>query len=45
MKNLGMDLDSNLVVESGYARENAYKAADRILEMRNPPTAFFAQSD
>ena len=45
MKDLGIDLDSNLVVESGYVRENAYKAADRILEMRNPPTAFFAQDD
>lgn len=45
IKDLGMERDSNLVVECGYIRENAYRAATRILEMEHPPTAFFAQDD
>jgi len=45
LKDHGMDLDSNLVVESGYVREKAYNAAKRLLGMKNRPTAFFAQDD
>jgi LacI family transcriptional regulator len=45
LKDHGMDLDSKLVVESGYVREKAYNAAKRLLGMKNRPTAFFAQDD
>jgi LacI family transcriptional regulator, galactose operon repressor len=45
MKDFGMDLDDDMVVECGYIRENAYEAAHRLLEIKNPPTAFFAQDD
>jgi LacI family transcriptional regulator len=45
LKDHGMDLDSKLVVESGYVREKAYNAAKRLLAIKNRPTAFFAQDD
>jgi LacI family transcriptional regulator len=45
IKDHGMDLDAKLVVECGYTREKAYKAAKRLLAMKKRPTAFFAQDD
>jgi LacI family transcriptional regulator len=45
LKDHGMDTDSKLVVECGYVRENAYNTAKRFFNMKNRPSAFFAQDD
>lgn len=45
LNDLGMDTDSKLIVECDYVPENAYRAAKRLLETNNRPTAFFAQDD
>jgi len=45
MKDLGMNRDPKWVVECHYIREEAYRAAKRILSAQNCPSAFFAQDD
>jgi LacI family transcriptional regulator len=41
----GLAKDKKLLVDCGYVRENAYKAAKRMMAMKNRPTAIFAQDD
>ena len=45
LSDFGMDKDRGLMIDCGFAREKAYRAAERLLAMKNPPTAFFAQDD
>lgn len=45
MQDYGIDIDTKLIVECGYNRDKAYDAAIRLLSIKNPPTAFFAQDD
>lgn len=45
MTNLGLKVDSRLVVDCGYVRSNAYEAAKQLLGMKDRPTAFFCHDD
>ncbi|MGA7988705.1 MAG: LacI family DNA-binding transcriptional regulator [Candidatus Dormiibacterota bacterium] len=41
----GLNVDPELVVETGYTEEAGVAAARRILALKNPPTALFAVTD
>jgi len=45
LKDCGLEYDPDLVVEGGYQRHLAYRAAKRLLAMETPPTAYFAHDD
>ncbi|MBT8370941.1 MAG: LacI family DNA-binding transcriptional regulator [Desulfobacterales bacterium] len=45
MQDYGINVDTKLIAECGYSRDKAYDAAIRLLTIKNPPTAFFAQDD
>ena len=41
----GLEVDSELIAESGYTEEGGARAAEQLLSMRNRPTAIFAVTD
>lgn len=41
----GATVDRNLIVEGRYQRHVAYEAAKKLMAMKFPPTAYFAQDD
>jgi len=45
LKDFGLGHDPGLVVEGGYQRDLAYRAARGLLAMEAPPTAYFAHDD
>jgi DNA-binding LacI/PurR family transcriptional regulator len=45
MKACGLTKDPKLIVECGFQREKAYKAARHLSTLRERPTAFFCQDD
>jgi DNA-binding LacI/PurR family transcriptional regulator len=45
MEEHGLAKDPKLIVECGFLRERAHRAAKHLLAMKRPPTAFFCQDD
>jgi len=41
----GLEVDRELIAESGYTEEGGARAAEQLLSMRNRPTAIFAVTD
>ncbi len=41
----GIDADPDLLVESGFVEEGGAQAMERLLSLKNPPTAIFAVTD
>ena len=41
----GIKIDPMLLREGNYSRQNAYNAAKRLIKLKKPPTAIFAQDD
>ncbi len=45
LSDYGASVDRELIVEARYQRHIAYEAAKKLIAMKNPPTAYFAQDD
>jgi len=45
LRDYGVKLDPNLLVECNFSKELAYHAAKKFLSMKTPPTAIFAEND
>jgi LacI family transcriptional regulator len=42
---VGLELDTRLLIQAHFSMEAAYQAAKRLISLRSPPTAVFAQND
>lgn len=45
LSDCGLEQDPALIVEGGYQRQKAYQAAQKLMAIKRPPTAYFAQDD
>jgi len=45
LNHVGLELEARLLIEAHFSMEGAYRAAKRLICLRSPPTAIFAQND
>lgn len=45
LKDYGLKLEPNLIMECNFSKELAYHATKKFLSMKTPPTAIFAEND